>query len=902
MASYASKSRGSQGSLPEVRCHDAAPGKQTLVEQIVAPVVQPRAADKHASCSEATVHAAAARGTSTPASPLPFSDALQRAFGRHDISSIHAHTGPEAAASAQAMGAEAYATGDHVVLGRGADLHTVAHEAAHVVQQRGGVQLKGGVGAVGDPYERHADAVADRVLAGHSAEDLLDQGAVSGAPGTTQAVQRKEGKEDAKILENQASLKGTDAEIPALEGALLATRKEAVKLGLLSQAAFDAGLALSQAMTQLQPAVTAKGSIDRDIQDRAAAAAQRLFTALQRETAGDKNFKIMPSMGASGSVTSQNPYTEEARVTTTFLLWSHTNDVGSWLQQLPGFIRQGKWDDALRGYRRMFDGLDLWVSDQLRKKGKGTPEEALGNAQQHHAQLRTGLEQIADKHATRLPALFHPDPKTVEKEKAAGRPAADTIPMNVYFWKDAADGKFHIYDLTTPSRPHEQTIEGEPTIAMMNTFFEDVARYPEGEVRYSLPGGTPGVAPTTGKTRWYEWVGYAGLAIAAVGLALLSAGASIPATVCFAAGAVASGVSAGGHLADTAHLGTATTATVVLDVAQIVASFASFGAMSITVKAGGAAAALAGSRWFVPLAGTAAGADVVQLVALTDITFTELNKIQNGAGTPEDKQRAMAVLVTQLIVVSGLTALSVQGARNARALAGKPLEVVEQNGVKVLRVVGDTSAGAAAESEAAAKGMRKQMELKNEKLTAKGEPPRYPDLDAAVKQGMSDLEAAKARGFPYGFKDKAAFDQFAKELKDGVAAKPAPSGGIPVPTDDAAIQGSAVYRPAADDIDVALLVNQEQFDQLIEQSFANEVSKVRVRGINPLRMTMSDAKTAAEKTLANAVETGIIKRNKVVPRLSDVRDKLESVAGKGVDLSIVKRGGQFDQGPYFPIP
>lgn len=848
------------------------------------------------------MHAAASRGVATPASRLPFSDALQRAFGRHDVSSIQAHTGREAAASAEAMVADAYATGDHVVLGRGADLHTVAHEAAHVVQQRGGVQLKGGVGAAGDVYERHADAVADRVVAGQSAEDLLDHGTMAGGRGATPAVQRKEGKDDVKILENQAGLKGTDVEIPALEGALLATRKEAVKQGLLSQASFVAGLALSQAMTQLQPAVTAKGTLDRDVQDRAAAAAQQLFTALQRETAGDKNFKIVPSMAPSGAVTSQNPYTEEMRVTTTFLLWSNTNDVGSWLQQLPGLIRQGKWDDAFRGYRRMLDGLDLWVSDQLRKKGKGTPEEALGNAQQHYAQLRTGLEQIADKHATRLPALFHPDPKTVEKEKAAGRPAADAIPMNVYFWKDAADGKFHIYDLTTPSRPHEQTVDGEPTAAMMNTFFEEVARYPEGEVRYTLPGGAAGMAPTTGKTKWYEWVGYAGLAIAAAGLALLSAGASIPATVCFAAGAVAGGVSAGGHLADTAHLGTVTTATVVLDVAQIVASFASFGAMGITVKAGGAAAALAGSRWFVPLVGTAAGADVVQLVALTDITFTELNKIQSGAGTLEDKQRAMAVLVTQLIVVSGLTALSVQGARSARALAGKPLEVVEQNGVKVLRVVGDTSAGPAESEAAAAKDMRWQMELKNQKLTAEGEPPRYPDLDAAVKQGMSDLETAKARGFPYGFKDKAAFDQFAKELKDGIAAKPAPSGGIAVPTGDAAIQGSAVYRPAADDIDVALLVDQKQFDQLIEQSFPKEVAKARARGIDPLRMTMADAQTAAEKTLANAVETGILKRNKVIPRLSDIRDKLESITGKGVDLSIVKRGGKFDHGPYFPIP
>ncbi|HEX3475671.1 MAG TPA: hypothetical protein VHT91_11645, partial [Kofleriaceae bacterium] len=214
--------------------------------------------------------------------------------------------------------------------------------------------------------------------------------------------------------------------------------------------------------------------------------------------------------------------------------------------------------------------------------------------------------------------------------------------------------------------------------------------------------GAAGVAPTTGKTKWYEWVGYAGLAIAAVGLALVTAGASIPATICFAAGAVAGGISAGGHLADTARLGTATTATVVLDVAQIAASFASFGAMSITVKAGSAAAALAGSRWFVPLIGTAAGADVVQLAAFTDITFTELKKVQNGAGTPEDKQRAMAVLLTQFVVAGGLTVLSVQGARNVRTLAGQPLELVEQNGVKVLRVAGESTPEPAPRPESSA--------------------------------------------------------------------------------------------------------------------------------------------------------------------------------------------------------
>ncbi|HZJ68368.1 MAG TPA: hypothetical protein VFD36_32930, partial [Kofleriaceae bacterium] len=84
-----------------------------------------------------------------------------------------------------------YATGSTVAFASPSpSLHTAAHEAAHVVQQRGGVQLAGGVGQAGDAYERHADAVADRVVAGASAEDLLDPFAAgSGHAGA--AVQMK---------------------------------------------------------------------------------------------------------------------------------------------------------------------------------------------------------------------------------------------------------------------------------------------------------------------------------------------------------------------------------------------------------------------------------------------------------------------------------------------------------------------------------------------------------------------------------------------------------------------------------------------------------------------------------------------------------------------------------------
>lgn len=132
------------------------------------------------------VHEAAAQGVASPAGQLPHLDQIQRSFGAHDVSQIQAHVGGD---SAQAMGAEAYATGNHVVFDKQPDLHTAAHEAAHVVQQAQGVNLYGGVGEAGDRYESQADAVADRVVQGKSAEDLL--GAPSSAGAGNRAVQKK---------------------------------------------------------------------------------------------------------------------------------------------------------------------------------------------------------------------------------------------------------------------------------------------------------------------------------------------------------------------------------------------------------------------------------------------------------------------------------------------------------------------------------------------------------------------------------------------------------------------------------------------------------------------------------------------------------------------------------------
>lgn len=137
------------------------------------------------------VHAAADAGLGGSAEKLPFLDVIQQSFGGHDVGGVRAHTGGEAAAANRSMGATAYAKGNDVAFGGTPDLHTAAHEAAHVVQQRAGVSLKGGVGESGDAYERHADAVADTVVRGGNAEGLLNE--MAGKPGGSGAgaVQHK---------------------------------------------------------------------------------------------------------------------------------------------------------------------------------------------------------------------------------------------------------------------------------------------------------------------------------------------------------------------------------------------------------------------------------------------------------------------------------------------------------------------------------------------------------------------------------------------------------------------------------------------------------------------------------------------------------------------------------------
>jgi hypothetical protein len=109
------------------------------------------------------------------AAPLPHFERLQAAFGRHDLSDVRTVIGGPARQATESMGADAFTSGSRIGFRDHPDERLAAHEAAHVIQQRAGVSLHGNVGAPGDEHEQHADRVADAVVAGRSAEPILDE-------------------------------------------------------------------------------------------------------------------------------------------------------------------------------------------------------------------------------------------------------------------------------------------------------------------------------------------------------------------------------------------------------------------------------------------------------------------------------------------------------------------------------------------------------------------------------------------------------------------------------------------------------------------------------------------------------------------------------------------------------
>jgi hypothetical protein len=127
-----------------------------------------------------TVHGALA----SPAQPLdPAMRAFMEARFRHDFSRIRVHSGTQAARSTDALRAQAFTIGGHIVLGNRLSNETgrrftMAHELAHAIQQdRAPASGHFKLGAENSEQEIEADRAARAILAGKGAPGIFSRAA-----------------------------------------------------------------------------------------------------------------------------------------------------------------------------------------------------------------------------------------------------------------------------------------------------------------------------------------------------------------------------------------------------------------------------------------------------------------------------------------------------------------------------------------------------------------------------------------------------------------------------------------------------------------------------------------------------------------------------------------------------
>jgi hypothetical protein len=158
------------------------------------------------------------------------------------------------------------------------------------------------------------------------------------------------------------------------------------------------------------------------------------------------------------------------------------------------------------------------------------------------------------------------------------------------------------------------------------------------------------------------------------------------------------------------------------------------------------------------------------------------------------------------------------------------------------------------------------------------------DVGSQLKNNLDNFEAVKQRGYPYGFNNVDEFKTFQSELKSAL-------GRYDIPIDNIGVHGSAVHKTTPGDLDVAILVDDAQFEELGKR-FIEKSNKSKVA-------------TAIRKE----IEQGKIPSRWFMPSSDpSVRGStvIQSVYGKAgnlekIQVSLIRRGSNFDIGPYLPV-
>jgi hypothetical protein len=173
--------------------------------------------------------------------------------------------------------------------------------------------------------------------------------------------------------------------------------------------------------------------------------------------------------------------------------------------------------------------------------------------------------------------------------------------------------------------------------------------------------------------------------------------------------------------------------------------------------------------------------------------------------------------------------------------------------------------------------------------------------EGLIRQMNNWVRVVNPRGFPYRFKNLPRFNQFTETLLTGLAE-------ISLPTHDVRVQGSALRNPDARDIDVAVMLSNSDFDDLLVRCFQTTARRNNTEFLTPntkLREVAVDIDqrpaeyNAIAKTFAFAMTNRKI-RPQDVDGLDRLRVTLQRTYGP-LDISVMTAGGTRELRPFLKL-
>jgi hypothetical protein len=323
---------------------------------------------------------------------------------RQDLSGVRVHDGAAAAALASSLNARAFTYGDQVVFGAGEHRPgtprgdaMLAHELAHVVQQRSGAAPEPVAGAArAEPaLERDADRAAAGVTVGLWGKVLGNLGERIGPrPSLTTGLrlQRCDGpglSDDEKLaiwkqsIEEQHSEdleeqeETVEGQIRALELSASTTRRKAIDASLAPPAVIKAWDDALRLIFAVGPTLSQTGTLEPANRDPLVAALEAFYREFRAVVAPkDYSEKLGGFRGASVTIT-KNPFLSEGALKGERFPLMQADPVGI-LERARTASTRAEWLVVFADFRRVSVAMDRFIADEMNAVAKKEQAATMG--------------------------------------------------------------------------------------------------------------------------------------------------------------------------------------------------------------------------------------------------------------------------------------------------------------------------------------------------------------------------------------------------------------------------------------------------------------------------------------------------------------------------------------------